>query len=76
MQIVKKLPAHVNPSLLNLRHLQLHCMFSVCWIQHQRVAVCRPGAGVTVLMRRCVWDDSIWAGLMGLICSNWKWSRS
>lgn len=36
------------------------------------VAVWRAGAGVTALM----WDDSIGAGLMGLICSNWKWSRS
>lgn len=36
------------------------------------VAVWRAGAGVMVLM----WDDSIGAGLMGLICSNWKWSRS
>lgn len=76
MQMVEQQPPaeHVNPS--SPTYAAYSCTACYLMLDSALVLVCRPWAGVTVLMRLCVWDDSIWTGLMGLICSNWKWSRS
>lgn len=77
MQIAEQARPHQS-FIPNQCCLQLHSMLSV--LDSTQVSSCLSavhwchGANGAA----CVWDDSIWAGLMGLICSNWKrcWSWS